>query len=61
MMRYVHKYIYSFLLNDEQGGSTALHWACKEGYLSVVKDLVAKKADVNAKDNVRYYIYVFDS
>ena len=53
MMRYVHKYIYSFLLNDEQGGSTALHWACKGGLLEVVKDLIAKKADVNAEDSVR--------
>ena len=49
----LHDEIYSFLLNNEQGGSTALHWACKGGLLEVVKDLVAKEADVNAEDSVR--------
>ena len=50
--------ICSFLLNNKQDGSTTLHWACKGGYLSVVKDLLAKSADVNAKDNVRYFVRI---
>ena len=32
-------------------GQTALHWAARRGYASVVKELIAAGADVNATDN----------
>ena len=32
-------------------GQTALHWAAKRGYASVVQLLVTQGADVNAVDN----------
>ncbi|KAI8611602.1 ankyrin repeat-containing domain protein [Chytriomyces sp. MP71] len=35
---------------DEGSGNTALHWACDSGSLDVVRFLVSKNADVNARD-----------
>lgn len=31
-------------------GQTALHWAARRGYASVVRELIAQGADVNAAD-----------
>ena len=31
-------------------GQTALHWAARRGYASVVRELIARGADVNAAD-----------
>ena len=47
--------LYLFL----QNGMTALMGACEGGHLSVVKELVENRgADIDAKDNVRYYIQI---
>ena len=35
-----------------QGGYTALHWACSNGHVEVVKLLISNNADVAATDNV---------
>ena len=37
-----------------QGGITPLHSAARFGHEAAIKTLVAAKADVNAKDQVRY-------
>ena len=42
-----------------QNGMTALMGACEGGHLSVVEELVENRgADIDAKDNVRYYIQI---
>jgi Ankyrin repeats (3 copies) len=42
-------------LNDAcQSGTTALHYAAKEGHQDVVKLLLEKGYDINAKSNVRW-------
>jgi ankyrin repeat protein len=38
-----------------QKGKTALMGACERGYLSVVKELVNRGADIDAKDDVSYH------
>ena len=35
-----------------QGGYTALHWACSNGHVEVVKLLISNNADVEATANV---------
>ena len=35
-----------------QGGYTALHWACSNGHVKVVKLLISNNADVAATTNV---------
>ena len=35
-----------------QFGRTALHWACNNGHVEVVKLLISNNADVAATDNV---------
>jgi len=39
------------LCNCALQGQTALHWAARRGYATVVKELIAAGADVNATDN----------
>ncbi len=39
------------LYNCALQGQTPLHWAARRGYASVVKELIAAGADVNATDN----------
>ena len=38
-----------------QGGMTALHWACWNGHLEVVKLLLNNNADISATDEVSDY------
>ena len=35
-----------------QNGWTALHWACKDGQVEVVKLLISNNADIAATNNV---------
>ena len=35
-----------------QGGSTALHWACRNGHVEVVKLLMSNNADISATTKV---------
>ena len=39
-----------------QFGRTALHCACMEGYLEVVKHLINNNADISATDDVSDYV-----
>ena len=38
-----------------QGGWTALHYACRDGHVEVVKLLISNNADVAATTNVSVY------
>ena len=38
-----------------QFGRTALHYACMNGHLEVVKHLINNNADISATDNVSDY------
>ena len=35
-----------------QGGYTALHWACRNGHVEVVKLLMSNNADISATNTV---------
>jgi len=50
----------SHLCLDIQLFPHILNLACRGGYLSVVKDLIANRADVNTKDDVRYKTFYMD-
>ena len=39
-----------------QAGETALHWACRNGHVEVVKLLISNNADVAATSNVSEYL-----
>ena len=41
----------NMIVPDVVQGQTALHWAARRGYASVVKELVSRGADVNAADH----------
>lgn len=39
-------------VDDYQDGLTALHWAAREGRCKVLRLLIKRGADINARDNV---------
>ena len=39
-----------------QAGDTALHWACSNGHVEVVKFLISNNADVTATTNVSEHV-----
>lgn len=38
---------------DAQEGSTALHLACRDGHLDVIKTIMSRGGDINAVNSVR--------
>ena len=38
-----------------QGGGTALHWACRNGHVEIVKYFLNNNADISATDDVSDY------
>ena len=39
-----------------QGGHTALHWACINEHVEIIKFLISNNADISAADGVSDYV-----